>query len=193
MRKTIASLLLAALILVPSVGFAGDPMNTVKTATDRVLATIKNKNLTHKERVEKIYSIIDELVDWKLVSRSVLGIHWRKITPEQRRQFVKLFSEFAKAPYSDKFEKYSGEKITYDGERIEGRYADVMMRISMKNGQNVKVLCRMVKEGNKWFVYDICIEGVSMLNNYRVQINDILVNSSFSNLINILKKKMGKS
>ncbi len=194
MKRVLPMLLAFLIVAVPAVLRASEqPIDIVKTNVDKVLSIIENKKLTHEERVKRIYAIIDKLVDWDLVSRSVLGIYWRKLTPAQRKEFMTLFSQFAKAPYADKFERYSGEKVIYEGQKIMGRYADVKMRVITKKGQNIRVLCRMINEDGRWFVYDICIEGVSMLNNYRVQINDILTNSSFSNLINVLKKKLGKT
>ena len=169
------------------------PMQQVKEEVDQALAVLKNPKLKPRERTREILSIVDDAVDWHEVSKRVLSVRWRRRTPQEREEFTKVFKEFVKANYANKFEKYSGEKIFYDKEEIDDGYARVILRVSSKTTQKpITMECRLINESGRWMIYDILIEGISMVNNYRTQINDILVNSSFKDLIKKLKKQQKK-
>jgi phospholipid transport system substrate-binding protein len=169
------------------------PMEQVKKEINQALEILKNPKLKPQERTKEILNIVDDAVEWHEVSKRVLSVRWRNRTPQERAEFTKVFKEFVKANYASKFEKYSGEEISYDKEEIDDGYARVILRISSKTMQKpITMECRLIDENGKWMIYDILIEGVSMVNNYRIQINDILVNSSFKDLIEKLKSKQRK-
>ncbi len=167
------------------------PMDQVKSEIDQALKILKNPKLTPKEKSRAILGIVEDSVDWHEVAKRVLAVRWRRATPQQRERFTRLFKEFVKANYADKFERYSDEKIVYEKEETDPPYARVFLKIYSKNQPKpISMECRLINNHGKWLVYDILIEGVSMVNNYRVQINNILVNSSFDDMLKVLQKKV---
>lgn len=168
------------------------PLQVVKKNIDQIINTLTNKKLTPKEKKKKIKEILEYTIDWPEVSKRVLGIHYRRLKPEQIEKFEHLFKEFVKNVYAKKFLKYSGEKIVYEKEIVEGNYASVKMKLITTDNQEIPMVCKLLKRGDKWYVYDVLIEGISMVNNYRIQINKIIARKGFSGLIRILEKKVSR-
>lgn len=184
-------ILLMALPVLAAPTSATSPMDQVKSEIEDALTILKNPKLKPKEKSQEILKIAEKSVDWQEVARRVLGIRWRRVNPQQRERFTQLFKEFVKANYADKFEKYSDEKIIYEKEETDPPYARVLLKIYSKaQPKPISMECRLINKEGKWLVYDILIEGVSMVNNYRVQINDILVNKSFDDMLKTLEKKI---
>lgn len=174
--------------------FAADPMETIRTTTNKIISIVSNPELKGPEKQEEreklIRAAVDEIFDREEMSRRTLAIHWKGRTPEEREEFMKLFEDLLEQTYIDRVESYSGEKVDYEGERIQGNYAMVKVRIMAKEGTDIPVSYRMIKKNNNWFVYDVSIEGVSLINNYRTQFNSIIERSSFKELIKKLKAKV---
>jgi phospholipid transport system substrate-binding protein len=126
---------------------------------------------------------------WEEMSKRSMGTYWRERTPEERNEFIKLFSDLLENTYMTKIESYSGEKILYSNESIEGQYAMVQTKIILRQGVEVPVNYFMIEKNGSWVVYDVSIEGISIVKNYRSQINDILSRSSYPELIKKLKEK----
>ncbi len=123
------------------------------------------------------------------MARRSLARHWAQRTDEEKKEFIRLFGELLEQTYLDKVEGYSGEKVQYEGETIDGDYAVVKVKIITKKNVDIPVKYRLKKKGNDWLVYDISIEGVSLVNNYRTQFNSILSGSSYGELVKRLKAK----
>ncbi len=196
MKGKVLTALLVLLTALPTLAastLAISPMDQVKREIEDALTILKNPKLKPQERSHEILKIVEKSVDWHEVAKRVLGIRWRRVTQQQRKRFTQLFKEFVKANYADKFERYSGEKIIYEKEEIDTPYARVFLKIYSKTQPKpISMECRLINKRGKWLVYDILIEGVSMVNNYRVQINNILVNSSFDQMLENLQKKVKK-
>jgi phospholipid transport system substrate-binding protein len=175
---------------------AGEPTEQIKQTTDKILGILTNPNLTgpakDQERRKLILEAVKDRFDWERMSRSVLATHWAKRTAEERREFTDLFARLVENTYMTKVEGYSGEKIYYDTESVDGEYAIVGIRIMTKTGTEIPVKYRLINEGHNWLVYDVLVEGVSLVNNYRAQISNILTTSSFSQLMEKLKAKVGE-
>ncbi len=174
--------------------YAGEPTDQIRKTTDKIIDIVKNPALKapekEPERRRLIRKAVDEVFDWDEMAKRTLGWHWRKISKSQRKEFVYLFGKLLERTYLDKVEGYSGEKVVYLGDRAEGDYAIVKVKIITKQDREIRVLYRMRRRNRKWLVYDISIEGVSLINNYRTQFNNILVRSSFKRLIEKLKAKV---
>jgi len=172
---------------------AADPMDEIKQTTDKILSIVTHSALKTppkaEEREKLIRQAVDERFDWEEMARRSLAIHWAKRTAEERKEFVRLFSDLVERTYMKKVEDYSGEKVLYEGQTIEGDYASVRVKIVTKKGEDIPVEYRFKKEREDWFVYDVSIEGVSLVNNYRTQFNSILSQSSFENLVKRLREK----
>lgn len=174
--------------------FAGEPTDKIKQTTDKILSIVTDQNLKDpakaEERKRLVREAVDECFDWEEMSRRSLARYWRKRTDEEKKEFISLYAQLLERTYLDKVEGYSGEKVLYEGEKIDGNYSVVDVKIVTLKNVEIPVKYRLKKKGNDWLVYDISIEGVSLVNNYRAQFNNILMRSSFKELIKKLKKKV---
>ena len=174
--------------------WAGVPTDTVKETTDKIIAIVGDPALKdpakEAQRRERIRKTVDELCDWEEMSRRSLGRHWAKRSEQEKKEFLHLFGQLLERTYIDKVEGYSGEKVNYVGERIDGEYAEVDVKVLTKTNTEIPVLYKLRSRDQKWWVYDIVIEGVSLVNNYRTQFSDILAKSSFDGLVKKLKEKV---
>jgi phospholipid transport system substrate-binding protein len=191
LTRGILSLFLAGAMAVPLL--AANPMEEIKQTTDKILSIVTNPALKApsktEEREKLIHQVVYERFDWEEMSRRSLATHWAKRTPEERKEFVRLFSELLEQTYMKKVEGFSGEKVLYEGETIERDYAAVKVKIVTKKDKDIPVEYRLKKVGNNWFIYDVSIEGVSLVNNYRTQFNSILFQSSYEDLVKRLREK----
>jgi phospholipid transport system substrate-binding protein len=186
--------LLLSVLAVPA--WAGNPTEQVRETTDKILSIVTDPSLKSPEkageRQERIRNAVDERFDWLEMSRRTLARHWAERTDEEKRAFVDLFGKLLERTYMDKVEGYSGEKVLYADERVEAEYAAVGVKIVTRQNREIDVIYRMKKKGGTWYVYDISIEGVSLINNYRTQFNNILSRSSFEELMERLRDKVEK-
>ncbi|MGZ3493102.1 MAG: MlaC/ttg2D family ABC transporter substrate-binding protein [Thermodesulfobacteriota bacterium] len=190
--RTVLSLLFILSIAVPVL--AEEPTEAIKQTTDKILAIVTDPALKAPSKTAEserlIRQAVDERFDWEEMSRRSLATHWAKRTPEERKEFIPLFSDLLERTYMKKVEDYSGEKVLYEGESKEGDYASVKVKIVTKKNKDISVEYRLKKEGNKWFVYDVSIMGASLVNNYRTQFNSIISQSSYENLVKRLREKV---
>ncbi|MEJ2688403.1 MAG: ABC transporter substrate-binding protein [Deltaproteobacteria bacterium] len=190
-------LMLGFLLLIFSIPHAHstavEPQQVVKETVERILALIKDPKLAGKEKeAEKrqlIIAAVEKRFDFREMSRSTLAVNWRSITPEQRDVFVKLFTQLLENTYISKIEQYSDEKILYKGQEIRGHRAVVVSSV-IHNGVETPLIYRMSNSSGQWLVYDVIIEGVSLVSNYRSQFSDILEKEQFSGLITRIKQKI---
>jgi phospholipid transport system substrate-binding protein len=178
----------------PTNGWAGEPTEKVKQTTDKILKMVTDPALKNpsrdQERRKLIRSAVDERFDWEEMARRSLARYWDQRTDQEKKEFVRLFGELLERTYMNKVEGYSGEKVQYEGETLESEYAVVKVKIVTRKNVDIPVDYRLHKKGNDWFVYDISIEGVSLVNNYRTQFNSIISQSSYENLVRKLKEKV---
>ena len=173
---------------------AADPMEEIKQTTDKILSLVTNPALKAPsktaEKEKLIRQTVNERFDWEEMARRALATHWAKRTAEEKKEFVRLFADLLERTYMKKVEDYSGEKVLYEGETKEADYATVKVRIVTKQNKDIPVEYRLRKEGNNWFVYDVSIAGVSLVNNYRTQFNSIILQSSYEDMIKRLREKV---
>lgn len=176
-----------------SPAFTGEPQDQLKETTDKVLSILADPDMKSpskaKERREQIRKIVDERFDWEEMARRSLARHWPQRTPEEKREFVPLFKALIERVYADKVESYSWNNILYEGETIDGDYATIKVKIFTAKDQTIQVEYRARKKGNHWLVYDFIVEGVGLVNNYRTQFNEIILKSSYQELVKRLKTK----
>jgi len=172
---------------------AGIPTDQVKGATDQVLKTLQDPALKSPdktaERRKQLRAIVDQVFDWQETGKRALARHWQTLKPEQRQEFSALFADLVERSYVGKIEAYSGEKVAYVGDTIEGDQATVKTKLITKSGTEIPLDYRMQKEGDRWRVYDVLIEGVSLVGNYRTQFNKIIQQSSYDELVKKMKTK----
>jgi len=172
---------------------AGAPTDQLRGSVDSVLKTLSDpetkKAAKSAERRRSIRLAANEIFDFPEISRRSLAVHWQTRTPAERQQFVSLFGDLLEHSYISKIESYSGEKIQYVGETIDGNQAVVRTRIVSRQGTETPVDYRMLLQGDRWRAYDVTIEGVSLVANYRAQFNSIIQRSGYPDLVAKLKAK----
>ena len=191
---TTALVLTLALVLAALPARAGAPMEQLRAQVDRVLKLIDDPTL--KDKRVAVRQIADDIFDFGETARRSLGRHWAARTQAERDEFVKLFGDLLERSYISKIELYGGEKIQYMSDRIEGDQASVLSKLVTKAGSDVPIEYRMLKKGDRWLVYDVIIEGVSLVSNYRTQFNKIIQTSSYAELVKKMKSRqeeMGSS
>lgn len=176
------------------VATAGGPTKDVRETTDKLIAIVSDPALKAPDKADEkaaqIRKAVDERFDWREMSRRTLARHWKKRTEEEKEEFIKLFGKLLERTYLDKVEGYSGEKVLYVKERVKGKYAIVVVKIITRKDTEILVKYKLKKKEDEWMVYDISIEGVSLVNNYRKQFSSILSRSSYEDLVKRLKKKI---
>lgn len=182
-----------ALLMAPAPSRAGEPTDQIRGAIDRVLEILKKKDLQAKEKRAERRTLLREEIskafDFDEMAKRSLGPAWRQRTPEERKEYVALFRQVLENSYLGKVEAYQGEKIRYVKDSVaEGRFAAVETLIVTGKGQEIPLNYRLVKEKSEWRVYDVVIEEISLVNNYRSQFAAILQKSSFQDLLARLRE-----
>src|SRR5262249_32460540 len=142
------------------------------------------------ERRAAIRKVAHELFDFAEITKRSLGHHWQQRTNAEREELVSLFGDLLERTYVSRIELYSGEKIVYVGESVDMEQAVVRTRIVTKQGAEIPVDYRLIARGARWQVYDVTIEGVSLVANYRSQFNKILQTGNYPELIKRLRAKL---
>ncbi|MBF0506582.1 MAG: ABC transporter substrate-binding protein [Nitrospirae bacterium] len=190
----IISVILCAGVLTSSqIVYAGEPTEQLRQSVDSVISIVSNKELKapekKTERRAKIRKTVDNIFDFNEMSKRSMARNWSKRTAEEQKEFSSLFADLLEATYASKIERYNGEKIAYTGESIDDGYAVVKTKIITHSNSEVPVDYKLLKEGAKWMAYDVMIEGVSLVNNYRTQFNEIIHSSSYEELVKRMKEK----
>ena len=184
-------LVLSVVMVLPAT--AGAPSDQLRAQIDRVLKTLEDPHLKQegraKERRLAVRRIANDIFDFGETARRSLGRHWQPRTPAERDEFVQLFSDLLERSYISRVELYGGEKIQYLGDSIEGDQAKVQTKLLTKGGSEIPIEYRMHRKGERWLVYDVIIEGVSLIANYRTQFNKIIQTSSYQELVRKMKTK----
>jgi phospholipid transport system substrate-binding protein len=172
---------------------AVEPKALMKQTIDKVMDILKNKDLKAPEkaadRLAELRTVIGERFDYEEMAQRSLAFFWKKRTPEEKKEFVSLFTDLLERSYTDKIESYTDEKIFYTDQKIEGDYATVKTKIITKRNVEVPIEYRLFKKNGEWKVYDVVIEGVSLVNNYRNQFNKIIRQDSYQELVQKMKNK----
>ncbi len=167
--------------------WAGAPTDQARQYTDQVLKVLGDPALTEAQRRSAVRKVAEETFDMSETAKRALGRYWQSRTPEEREEFTRLFAELLENTYLSKIGLYSGERVNYIGESIDGDFAIVRAKIVRKQGAEVPVEARMLRRGDPWYIYDLSIEGISLVNNYRSQFNAIIQKSSYEQLVQRLR------
>ena len=197
MKKLLAGFVLFFLLIVPLQVYAGVPLDTVEGHVNNVLSVLRDPALTgeaNKEaKAEKIEAISDEMFDYVALSRLTLGRSWKKFNGEQRKEFVKLYRAILEKAYMDRILAYTDEKVTYNRElMLSKKKAEVQTTIITKSA-DIPIYYRVYLKDGKWRVYDVIIECISLIKNYRTQFREILLNNPPEEVLKILRKKVNKA
>lgn len=199
MRKQ-TKILIAAIV---TVGFlsvlavipvnAGVPTDQIRATVDKALLVLKDPALKvdskQKARRDQLKQILFARFDFTEMAKRALGAAWRRRTPQEQEEFVKLFTELLEKAYADIIESYSDEKIVYTGERLDGTYADVSSKIFTSKGQEYTLNYKAHLINSQWRVYDVVAENISMVNNFRSQFNRVISKHGYEELVKRLRDK----
>ncbi|MEK6667063.1 MAG: ABC transporter substrate-binding protein [candidate division NC10 bacterium] len=169
--------------------WAGAPTDQARQYTDQVLKVLQDAALKPAQRQAAVRKVAIEIFDVSETARRALGRHWQSRTPVEREEFTRLFAELLESTYISKIGLYGGEQLKYVGESIDGDFAVVRATILRRRGAEVPVEARMLRRSDRWYIYDIAVEGISLINNYRAQFNRIIQTSSYDELVRRLRMK----
>ena len=172
---------------------AGQPTEQLRVEIEQVIKVLDDpefkKDGNANARRAAVRRIANEIFDFGETAKRSLARHWTSRTPMEREEFVQLFADLLERSYISKIELYGGERVVYVGETSDGDQATVRTKITTRQGTEVPIEYRMLKRGDRWLVYDVVIEGVSLVANYRVQFNKIITTSSYAELVKKMRDK----
>lgn len=161
--RVIALVLLVAGVSVSARADASAPETFIHSLADRALALVTDKSSSMSEKRERFDQLLSDTFDMEGIGRFLLGRYWRLATPEEREAYLKAFNESIVYTYTARFDEYSGQKLVVDGSREDGQFTIVSSRIvDPRGGADVRVDWRVIRQGDKFKVVDVVIEGVSM-------------------------------
>ncbi len=189
--KILAFTLILSLAVLAEETWAGPPTEAVRGTVDEVIRLLSAPGLKSpaqkQQRRRQIKQTVDRRFDYEEMAKRSLP-NWGQLSAAQRREFVGLFAELLEASYAGKLEKYSGEKVAYQGEQVDGDRAEVRTQLVRKNDR-IPINYRLLNK-SQWLVYDVVIEGVSLVNNYRSQFSRVISESSYPELVRRLRTKV---
>lgn len=195
-KGLVVSLFILGLIFPLSV-YSAPPLETVKIHLNKVLDVLRDPALKgesgKKAKKEKIGSISEEVFDFTELSKRSLGQSWDKFNPDQQKEFVKLYRLLLLETYADRITSYTDEKVAYKKEISLSQKTVEVPTIVISKASEVPINYRLIEENGEWRVYDVVIEGVSLISNYRSQFREILANKKPEALLETLRKKVGKA
>jgi phospholipid transport system substrate-binding protein len=174
--------------------YADAPLSTVQTNVNKVLDVLRDPALkvdsAKETKKEKLRSIYGSMFDEVELSKRTLARNWNKLNTAQRREFVQLYQEVLEKAYVDKILSYTNEKIVYEREtKLTENQVEVQTLI-ITSSKKIPIFYRAILSGGSWKVYDVIIENVSLVQNYRTQFNNILEKNTPEQLLEILRKKV---
>jgi phospholipid transport system substrate-binding protein len=169
----------------------GDPMTVVKGLVNSALGVLRNNSMTLAEKRQKMRALVSDSFDYTEMSRSALGYHWRSLTPAQRADFTRLFTSFIQDSYLNKIQDYKGQDVEFDKWSMDyPGYAQVKTRIIQTNGGQPIPLNYMLRlENGQWKIYDVTVDAISIIANYRNQFNRVINDQGFPKLMADLRAK----
>ena len=197
MKKKLIVCMLLALLVVPLSAFAGAPLESVEGRVNEVLNVLRDHSFKgasgEKAKKAKIRAISEKMFNYNELSRRTLARNWRKFSPEQQKEFIELYKSILEDAYVDKIISYTDEKVVFKKEiPLSEKTAEVQTTIVTKKA-DIPINYRVILRNGAWGVYDVVIEGVSLVSNYRTQFREILANKSPDALLETLRKKVGKA
>ena len=195
LRTRLIAAIVAAWILICGVRptHAGEPTEAIRGAVNQGVEILKSAKLDSQSQrtqvIDRLRKIVYPLFDFNEMAMRSLGSNWRRLNPEQRKEFVSSFTALLEKTYADQIDLYNGQQVVYSGENIDGEFSQVDSRILDKNGQTYSVVYRLHRLDGKWRIYDVVAENISLVNNYRSQFNRVIAKSSIEELLKMIKQR----
>jgi phospholipid transport system substrate-binding protein len=170
------------------------PLQELRSRVDRAIQVLNDPAFKGpgkvSERRIRVRKIADEIFDYAEMAKRSLAVHWQQLQPGDRERFVRSFSDLLDRAYFEKIDSYNGEKVRYLEPKIQGTQATVPTRIVTEKGTDIPVEYRMHRDRGRWMVYDVIIEGVSMVSNYRAQFDRVIRTASTEELLRRLEAQV---
>lgn len=165
------------------------PTEAIRGSVETILDILRDKGLDQDTRREKIRTAINTRFDFRAMSQRTLATNWKKVSDEERQQFIELFSQLIESTYIGRIEAYTDEKVDYPGEKVKGKKA-VVETLILTDTADIPVNYKVYLKDGKWWVYDVVIEGISLISNYRSSYQEIVKKEGFDGLIAKMKAKI---
>ena len=190
----LSALILTVGLVHPGGISAGVPTDQVRVTVDRVLKILKDPTLNSASAKEARRSELSKAIlprfEFEEMAKRSLGAEWRRRTPAEQAEFIRLFTDLLKDSYIETIESYRGDKVIYRRESQDGDYADLGTKVINERGEEFTIDYRLHLEGSEWKVYDVIVENISLVNNYRSQFRRVLERSSFAELLQTIRGKV---
>jgi len=191
MKRVYSYILLLLITYTVSADNFTNPTARVKDSVEKVLTILKDETLEREIRWKKIGIIIDKSFDFRSMSQSILATNWKTATPGERENFVEFFSQYLEETYRTKIEAYTNQEIEYVGETINGKRA-VVETLIITDSTEIPVNYKLKNNDGVWFAYDVVIEGISLVSNYRSTFAAIVKNDGMDGLLNDIQLRIDK-
>lgn len=196
-KSFILKLLIFALFLTPFSSLcASEPGALVMKYVKKGIAILEDEALKGNdkkgERKEKLWAELSPIFNFKEMSQRALGQYWQKLNAEERDEFTRLFTSIIKNTYLGETDSYSAKEVVLLREKEKGKYSIIQTNFILNTGKDASVDFRLLSNDGNWKIYDVIIEGVSLVNNYRSQFSSILVKSPYAELVKMLKEKIAE-
>jgi phospholipid transport system substrate-binding protein len=168
---------------------AGAPTEQIQTGIEKVMTILKDPKLQAESKKKELREVIYPKFDFTEMAKRSLGSHWQRRTAEEQKEFVRLFTDLIEGAYMTNLDGYQGEKVVIGGEKLDKDFAEVSTKILSKKGEEIAVNYKLRQAGSEWKIYDVVIENISLVNNYRSQFNRVIARSSFDELIVKMKDR----
>ncbi len=183
-------IMLSAVMAMPGLASADPaPIESVRIAVNAILDILKNQELDKAVKRDRMREVIDARFDFRAMSQSTLATNWKKASKDEQQQFVKLFGKLIQNTYIGQVEAYTNEEVTYPSEKIKGKRA-VVDTLIITSTAEIPVNYKLYLKKNQWRVYDVIIEGVSLISNYRSTYQEIVKKEGFSGLLARMEAKI---
>src|SRR5262245_32205233 len=177
------------LVTTATAALAGPPTDQVRRYTDLVQRILEDASMPAAEKRAAVRKIGEQVFDLTETAKRALGRHWQGRTPAEQGEFVQVFADLLERTYISKVEFYGGEQLLFTGEAVDGEYATVRGKLVTKQRVEVPVEARLHRRDDRWLIYDVVIESVSLVGNYRSQFDRIIRTASFEELLRRLKTR----
>jgi phospholipid transport system substrate-binding protein len=178
----------------PNPSRAGDPTERIRFVVEQGIEILNETKLQSKNGkqvyLDRLRDVVFPLFNFPEMARRSLGYHWRRLSPVERQEFVTLFTNLLERSYAGKIDLYDGEIVIFTGEAVEDNYARVDTKIISKRGEEYSIDYKLLRTNGDWRIYDVVVEHISLVNNYRSQFNRVISNSSYENLIKKINQKL---
>jgi len=187
---------IVVLLLATSAG-ADSPTAQIKSTVDQVIKLLTDPRLSGENKNHERHRLLRDTIlpqfDFKEMSRRSLGSSWSRLTRKQQDEFVGVFTDLLEKAYLDRIESYNNERFIYINEAIDEPYAEVRSKIVTSKGEEFSINYRLKRKDGMWKIYDVVVEDISLVNNYRSQFDRILSKTSYDELIRRMKEKLSES